>query len=153
LQERPGGGFRWGAGQVRLVAAGRSRHLRCQWIGASAVAVPGATMDPWHQFWTQFFFKLSDILPYFAAGAAAVIAVSLTPLGRALARYLREANRTQALPPAMEEALGSLRADTAEILERIDFLERAVAQERLKADPAAPALPPPPPTGRIVTPA
>lgn len=87
-------------------------------------------MDHWHQFWTQFFFQLSSILPWFAAGAAAVIAVSLTPLGRALTRYLRDA-RSRNLPPEALQDLTALRSDVTEVLERLDFLERAIAQQRL----------------------
>lgn len=113
-------------------------------------------MDPWHQFWSQFFFQLSSILPYFAAGAAAVIAVSLTPFGRALTRYLRDGTRTSAAN-GLEETLAALRADSAEVLERLDFLERAIAQHQLPADAPRPVLPdasrrPGTPSGRVRTP-
>jgi hypothetical protein len=100
-------------------------------------------MDPWHQFWMQFFFQLSSILPWFAAGAAAVIAVSLTPMGRALTRYLRDA-RSRSLPPEALQELTALRSDVAEVLERLDFLERALAQQRLTPGPGQiPEIQPP----------
>lgn len=109
-------------------------------------------MDPWHRFWLQFFFQLSTILPYFAAGVAAVIAVSLTPFGRALTRYLRDSNRGQAGPPNLEETLAALRADSTEVLERLDFLERVIAQHQLPPELRAPELPGAPPAGRVRTP-
>lgn len=114
-------------------------------------------MSPVHQWWLQFFFQLSTVLPYFAAGTAAVIAVSLTPLGRALTRYLRESRHGQSIPPEVEEALAALRADSTEVLERLDFLERMLAQRNLPMDAARPVLPPSPrepdsSSGRVRTP-
>lgn len=114
-------------------------------------------MDPWHQFWNQFFFQLSTILPYVAAGAAGLIALSLTPLGRALTRYLRDSRSGQGQAAGVEETLSAIRADIAEVLERQDFLERALAQHRLSSG-ASGAAPPDttrladPPSGRIRTP-
>lgn len=101
-------------------------------------------MDTWHHFWTQFFFRLSDILPWFAAGAAALVAVSLTPLGRALTRYLREARSGFHAAEGPPE-LAALRGDLAEVLERLDFIERAMIQQRAPAldhprDPEAPGF-------------
>lgn len=89
-------------------------------------------MDPWQHFWSQFLFRLSNVLPWFAAGAAALIAVSLTPLGRALTRYLREA-RSGSLSPDGHPDLAGLRGDLAEVLERLDFIERAMIQQRAPA--------------------
>jgi hypothetical protein len=114
-------------------------------------------MDHWQQFWVRFFFQLSTILPWFAASIAAVIAVSLTPFGRALTRYLRESNRGQAVPPGPEDALAALRADSAEVLERLDFLERVIAQKQPPPERqalASPEVPRPanPPVARIRTP-
>ncbi len=114
-------------------------------------------MDPWHQFWNQFFFQLSTILPYVAAGAAGLIALSLTPLGRGLTRYLRESRSSQGQAAGLEETLSAIRADLAEVLERQDFLERALAQHRLPPEAANPAAPDPsrivePPSSRVRTP-
>lgn len=100
-------------------------------------------MDTWHRFWLQFFFQLSTILPYVAAGAAGLIALSLTPLGRALTRYLRESRTSQGQATSLEETLSGLRADIAEVLERQDFLERALAQHRLTPGAGSPAEPGP----------
>jgi len=113
-------------------------------------------MEPWRQWWLQFFFQLSTVLPYFAAGAAAVIAVSLTPFGRALTRYLRESRQGQGLSPELEDAIAALRNDSMEVLERLDFLERALAQRDLPPGAPKPALPAPrgmdTPPGRVRTP-
>ena len=114
-------------------------------------------MDPWHQFWIRFFFQLSTILPYVAAGAAGLIALSLTPLGRALTRYLRESRTSQGQATGVEDTLTALRADIAEVLERQDFLERTLAQHRLTPGAANPVAPDPPrlvepPTARVRTP-
>ncbi len=102
-------------------------------------------MDPWHQFWIQFLFQLSSILPWFAAGTAAVVTVSLTPFGRALTRYLRDA-RSRALPADAQGDLTALRTDIAEVLERLEFLERAIAQQRQQLEDASarPKAPLPP---------
>jgi hypothetical protein len=114
-------------------------------------------MGTWHQWWLQFFFQLSSVLPYFAAGTAAVIAVSFTPLGRALTRHLRDSRRGAGLSPELEDAIAALRNDSLEILERLDFLERALAQRDLPPGAPKPALPPAPrsmdtPSGRVRTP-
>jgi hypothetical protein len=109
-------------------------------------------MDTWHRFWLQFFFQLSTILPWFAASVAAVIAVSLTPFGQALTRYLRDSSRGQAVPSGLEKTLAALRVDSTEVLERLDFLERVIAQKPLPPGLQAPALPEAPPTGRVRTP-
>ncbi len=85
-------------------------------------------MSPVQQWWLQFFFQLSGVLPYFAAGTAAVVVVSLTPFGRALTRFLRESRPTDAMPPEIEESLTALRADTAEVLERLGLCGRAASR-------------------------
>jgi hypothetical protein len=111
-------------------------------------------MDPWHQWWLQFFFQLSSVLPYFAAATAALVVVSLTPFGRGLTRYLRESRQGQGLSPELEDAIAALRNDSMEILERLDFLERALAQRDLPPGAPKPALPRSMdmPSGRVRTP-
>jgi len=114
-------------------------------------------MEAWRHLVMTFFYGLANILPWFVAGTAAAVVVSLTPFGRALTRFLRESRSDSAIPREIEEALAALRADTSEVLERLDFLERALAQRELTPGPPRPALPPVVPgtdslTGRVRTP-
>lgn len=114
-------------------------------------------MEAWRHLLITFFYGLANILPWFVAGTAAVVVVSLTPFGRALTRFLRESRPDSAFPREIEEALAALRADTSEVLERLDFLERALAQRELAPGVPRPALPPvvrgpDMPSGRVRTP-
>jgi hypothetical protein len=114
-------------------------------------------MEAWRHMLMTFLFGLANILPWFVAGTAAVVVVSLTPFGRALTRFLRESRAAGAIPPEIEEALAALRTDTSEVLERLDFLERALAQRDLAPGAPRPALPPvargpDTPPGRVRTP-
>ena len=100
-------------------------------------------METWRHLLITFLYGFANILPWFVAGTAVVVIVSVTPFGRALTRYLRESRPANAIPPEVEEALAALRADSVEVLERLDFLERTVAQRDLVAGAPRPgALPP-----------
>jgi|WetSurMetagenome_2_1015567.scaffolds.fasta_scaffold772288_2 hypothetical protein len=114
-------------------------------------------MEAWRHMLMTFFYGLANILPWFAATTAAVVIISLTPFGRALTRYLRDSRLGQGLTPELENAIAALRNDSLEILERLDFLERALAQRDLPPGATKPAMPPAPrsmdtPSGRVRTP-
>jgi len=114
-------------------------------------------MDNWHHLLVTFLYGLANILPWFVAGAAAIGVVSLTPFGRALTRYLRESRPGQGLSPELEDAIASLRSDSIEVLERLDFLERSLTQRGLAPGTRGAALPPAAhamdaPSGRVKTP-
>jgi hypothetical protein len=114
-------------------------------------------LEPWRHLLITFLYGLSNILPWFVAGTAAVVVVSLTPFGRALTRFLRESRRGPALAPELEDAFAALRNDSMEVLERLDFLERTLAQRDLPPGAPKPAVPPTPrsmdtPSGRVRTP-
>jgi hypothetical protein len=114
-------------------------------------------MEAWRHMLMTFFYGLSTILPWFVAGTAAVVVISLTPFGRAFTRYLRESRHGQGLSPELEDAIAALRNDSMEVLERLDFLERALAQRDLPPGAPKPVLPPAPrsmdtPSGRARTP-
>jgi len=99
-------------------------------------------LEPWRHMLMTFFYGLANILPWFVAGTAAVVVVSLTPFGRALTRYLRESRHGPGLSPELEDAIAALRNDSLEVLERLDFVERALAQHDLPPGAPKPALPP-----------
>jgi len=99
-------------------------------------------LEPWRHLLITFLYGLSNILPWFVAGTAAAVIVSFTPFGRALTRYLRESRHGQGLSPELEDAIAGLRNDSLEVLERLDFVERALAQHDLPPGAPKPALPP-----------
>jgi len=90
-------------------------------------------VNPWHQFWSQFFFTLSSILPWFAAPTIGIVIISITPLGRALTRFLREFRRSVELPQEVLNELALTREQVGEVLERLEFLERVAQQRQLQA--------------------
>jgi len=88
-------------------------------------------MNTWHQFWGQFFFILSSVLPWFAAPTAGLLLLSLTPMGRALTRYLREYRRGTDVPHELLDELALTRQQLGEVLERLEFMERVLQQREL----------------------
>jgi len=114
-------------------------------------------LEPWRHLLITFLYGLSNILPWFVAGTAAAVIVSFTPFGRALTQYLRESRHGQGHSPELEDAIAALRNDSMEVLERLDFVERALAQRDLPPGAPKPAVPPTPrsmdtPSGRVRTP-
>jgi hypothetical protein len=62
-------------------------------------------------------------------GGGTLIAVSFSPIGRAIAARIRGREESQADPAVFEE-LDRMRGELAELQERVDFTERLVARER-----------------------
>jgi len=89
-------------------------------------------MNEWHQFWARFFFMLSSILPWFAAPTIGIVIISVTPLGRALTRFLKDFRRSVELPADVLNELTLTRQEVAEVLERLEFLERVAQQRQLQ---------------------
>ena len=75
-------------------------------------------------------------VPFFIFGGGALVAISFSPIGKALARRLGggkdEAAEGQALAEvdALREELQGLRGEVGEMQERLDFTERLLAQVR-----------------------
>ena len=63
-------------------------------------------------------------------GGGAVVALSFSPVGRALADRLRGHSAAPMRDPALLEELDQLRQEVAELHERVDFTERLLAQKR-----------------------
>jgi hypothetical protein len=67
-------------------------------------------------------------------GGGALVAISFSPVGKALAERIRGGSVSPAQPdPALYDELERVRAELAELQERVDFTERLLAKER---DPA-----------------
>lgn len=63
-------------------------------------------------------------------GGGTVIAISFSPIGRAIAERIR-GRRDEALPdPQIYEELDRMRQELAELHERVDFTERLLANVR-----------------------
>jgi hypothetical protein len=75
-------------------------------------------------------------VPFFIFGGGALVAISFSPIGRALARRLGgdkgEHAESAALAEvdALREELQALRGEVGEMQERLDFAERLLAQVR-----------------------
>jgi hypothetical protein len=63
-------------------------------------------------------------------GGGAVVALSFSPVGRALAERIRGRTAAAAADPAVYEELDHLRQDVTELQERVDFAERLLAKAR-----------------------
>ncbi len=78
------------------------------------------------------------IVPVVMFGGGALVGISFSPIGRAIARRLGggkdEAAEGQALAEvdALREELQGLRGEVGELQERLDFAERLLAQAREK---------------------
>ncbi len=77
------------------------------------------------------------IVPVVLFGGGALVGISFSPIGRAIARRMGgkdEAAEGQALAEvdALREELQGLRGEVGELQERLDFAERLLAQAREK---------------------
>jgi len=63
-------------------------------------------------------------------GGGAVVAISFSPVGRAIADRIRGHGAVPAADPAVYEELERLRGDMTELQERVDFSERLLTQSR-----------------------
>lgn len=66
-------------------------------------------------------------------GGGTLIAVSFSPIGRAIAERIRGGLPEPAHDPAVYEELERMRAEMAELQERVDFTERLLAKSREQA--------------------
>jgi len=75
---------------------------------------------------------LEDIIPLMIIfGTGALIAISFSPVGKALADRLRHGKLPPSAPepdPAIYDELDRMRAEMNEIQERLDFAERLLAR-------------------------
>jgi hypothetical protein len=74
-------------------------------------------------------------VPGILFGGGALVGISYSPIGRAIARRIGgkdEATESQALAEvdALREELSGVKAELAEVQERLDFAERLLAQAR-----------------------
>lgn len=77
----------------------------------------------------------------FIFGGLTVFGLSMSPVGRALAERIRGRTAVQHDPEVLAE-LDEIRADLAELHERIDFTERLLAQrEEPGRLPGGPSIP------------
>ena len=63
-------------------------------------------------------------------GGGSIVALSFSPVGRALAERIRGRHSTQVPDPAVYDELEHLRQDVTELQERVDFTERLLAKSR-----------------------
>jgi hypothetical protein len=63
-------------------------------------------------------------------GGGTVIAISFSPIGRALAERIRGGARSNEPDPVVLEELDRVRSELAELNERMDFAERLLAKTR-----------------------
>lgn len=63
-------------------------------------------------------------------GGITTVMLAFSPIGRALADRLRHRGAQPEPDPAVQDELMRLRADVAELQERIDFTERVLAQRK-----------------------
>lgn len=76
-------------------------------------------------------------------GGGTLILLAFSPIGRAIAERIRSAGHPPAAveDPALREDVDQLRHEVAELLERVDFAERMLAQrpdaERARVAPGA----------------
>ncbi len=74
---------------------------------------------------------MEDILAIvFLFGGAAVVGISFSPLGRALADRIRGRSAGPVPDPQVYEELDQLRHELSELQERVDFTERMLAKGR-----------------------
>ncbi len=70
-------------------------------------------------------------------GGGTLIAISFSPVGRAIADRIRGAGAVAEPDPAVLDELDRMRGELAELHERVDFTERLLAQKR-EAEPLPP---------------
>lgn len=69
-------------------------------------------------------------------GGGTLVAISFSPIGKAIANRIRGAAEIQTDPEVLAE-LDDLRAQLSEVHERLDFAERMLPQGRPKSDGGA----------------
>ncbi len=69
-------------------------------------------------------------------GGGTLVAISFSPIGKAIANRIRGAAEIQTDPEVLAE-LDDLRAQLSEVHERLDFAERMLQQGRPKSDGGA----------------
>jgi len=79
-------------------------------------------------FWESFLNELLRLLPWFLLAGGMLCALSLTPLGRALTRFLQERHLPIEANAQRHQELESVRRELSEIHERLDFAERLLAR-------------------------
>ena len=70
------------------------------------------------------------LVPFFIFGGGALVAVSFSPIGRALAERLRGRGAQAETDPALLAEMDDMRAQLSELQERVDFAERLLAKDR-----------------------
>lgn len=74
---------------------------------------------------------MEDILAIvFLFGGSALVGLSFSPVGRALAERIRGKSASAVPDPQVYEELDQLRHDVTELQERVDFAERMLAKGR-----------------------
>jgi hypothetical protein len=72
--------------------------------------------------------NLLAILLIFGCGGGTMIAISFSPIGRAIAERIRGGRGLEAVPdPQVYEELDRMRQELGELHERVDFTERLLA--------------------------
>ena len=66
-------------------------------------------------------------------GGGTVIAISFSPVGKAIAERIRGRTADPGPDPAVYDELERLRGEMAELQERVDFTERLLAKQRDQA--------------------
>jgi hypothetical protein len=74
---------------------------------------------------------MADILALFLIfGGGTLIAISFSPVGKAVADRIRARSAEAPSDPAVYEELERMRGELAELQERVDFTERLLAKSR-----------------------
>lgn len=66
-------------------------------------------------------------------GGGTLVAISFSPVGRAIAERIRGRTADPGPDPAVYEELERMRGEMAELQERVDFTERLLARSREQA--------------------
>jgi hypothetical protein len=108
----------------------------------------------WGWYLAQLLARTVEVLPWLLAGLGGLAIVSFSPLGRGLLRYLRTREDETALNEQLLQELEELRKVLGDVVERLDFTERQMAQKLLGPlrPPALPEATPLPRPGQAITP-
>ena len=83
----------------------------------------------WLRFLHEAYHHVLPVLPWLIGGATVAI-VSTGPIGRAIARRLNDGNLTARRSAELMDEVVVLRADVADMMERLDDYERALCDVR-----------------------
>jgi hypothetical protein len=79
-------------------------------------------------YWQVFLYHVPEVLPWLLGGLVGLVAISFSPLGRALVGHLRTRRGEADILEDLVTHVGAMRQELAEALERLDAAERRLRQ-------------------------